>query len=161
LIYSKLNLGCGLSILSDYVNVDLELGEGVDLVADINSLHFAESSIDEILIQDTLEHLSLNDATTILRRCLNWLNAGGALTVTVPNLTVVAYYLSVGTHHEMLKLIYGSDGSNHPPPQAFHRWAYSEESLTSLLEDLGYSVTRTALDCNKMRLWVTAKRMEN
>ena len=54
----KLNLGCGSNVLEGYVNVDLIGGEGIveeDLVEFL--LHTKPESVDEILLQDVLEHL--------------------------------------------------------------------------------------------------------
>ena len=54
----KVNLGCGLDIRPEYVNVDRVPGAGVDLVADINErLPFDDSEVDEIVAHDVIEHL--------------------------------------------------------------------------------------------------------
>jgi hypothetical protein len=55
----KLNLGCGKTVLSGFVNVDCETGDGVDKVWDLNKFPYPweTSSIDEIRMEDVLEHL--------------------------------------------------------------------------------------------------------
>jgi SAM-dependent methyltransferase len=58
----RLHLGCGRTILPDWVNLDLMPGSGVDVVADLDRcgevpLPFAADSFDEFLARHLFEHL--------------------------------------------------------------------------------------------------------
>jgi len=154
--YPKLNLGCGKAPTAASLNVDITPQDGIDLVADIRYLHFHDPQFQSILLSDVLEHLSHVEARDLLRRCYTWLRDSGEIEIFVPNLAILAYYLSVSHYPEALKWLYGSDGTNNPEATAYHRWGYSEESLTQLLMDYGFKVRRTSMDCRKMRLGVEA-----
>jgi len=58
----RLHLGCGRTILPDWINLDRAPGEGVDVVADLDRcaevpLPFAADSFDEFLASHLFEHL--------------------------------------------------------------------------------------------------------
>lgn len=77
----KLNLGCSDRHLAGYVNVDLV--EPADQIADLNlEWPWEDSSIDEIVAHDCIEHLrdkihTMNEAWRVLRH-------GGLLDIIVP-----------------------------------------------------------------------------
>ncbi len=58
----RLHLGCGRTILSGWINLDLSPGNGIDVVADLDKcgeigLPFETDSIDEFLASHLFEHL--------------------------------------------------------------------------------------------------------
>jgi len=55
----KLNLGCGTDIRPGYINVDVALLSGIDVVVDLSASPwpFRESVFDEIQMINVLEHL--------------------------------------------------------------------------------------------------------
>lgn len=55
----KLNLGCGLDVRKDCVNLDLVKLPGIDVVHDLNKFPypFKENTFDEILCLNVLEHV--------------------------------------------------------------------------------------------------------
>jgi SAM-dependent methyltransferase len=58
----RLHLGCGRNILSGWVNLDLQPGEGIDVTADLDRcgetpLPFAADTFDEFLASHLFEHL--------------------------------------------------------------------------------------------------------
>lgn len=60
---TKLNLGCGLDIKRDHVNLDRAATPGVDVVADLERcdtqpLPFADDSFDEIYASHLIEHIA-------------------------------------------------------------------------------------------------------
>ncbi|MEG6586414.1 class I SAM-dependent methyltransferase [Dendrosporobacter sp. 1207_IL3150] len=60
---SKLHLGCGFTILPDWINVDCVANPGVDLVFDLNncdkeSLPLEDNSIERIMAVHLIEHIS-------------------------------------------------------------------------------------------------------
>ena len=82
----RVNLGCGRTKLEGYLNVDSDPLVEPDKVFDANKLHwdFKDSSIDEILCDNVLEHLHIT---------LNWffweasriLKPNGMLVLITPN----------------------------------------------------------------------------
>jgi len=58
----KLNLGCGKTILKEWINLDIMKGQGVDIVADLEKcsetpLPFEDHSIDEFYASHLIEHI--------------------------------------------------------------------------------------------------------
>ncbi|MFI5342577.1 MAG: class I SAM-dependent methyltransferase, partial [Candidatus Methylomirabilales bacterium] len=85
----KLNLGCGDERREGWVNVDLRF-DIADVVADVRHLPFADSSADEMLAQDILEHFSVDETLSILREWGRVLIPEGFLTLRVPNMHKLA-----------------------------------------------------------------------
>jgi predicted SAM-dependent methyltransferase len=58
----KLHLGCGKTILKEWINLDIRKGQGVDIVADLEMcseipLPFEDNSIDEFYASHLIEHI--------------------------------------------------------------------------------------------------------
>ncbi|PGX77766.1 class I SAM-dependent methyltransferase [Priestia megaterium] len=58
----KLHLGCGKTILKEWINLDIMKGQGVDIVADLEKcsetpLPFEDNSIDEFYASHLIEHI--------------------------------------------------------------------------------------------------------
>lgn len=159
----KLNLGCGRDAKQDYLNVDLRKFEGVDIVADVRELKFSPNMFTEILAKDIIEHMSFEDAKKLLRNCLGWLKQKGILILHTQNMQYLASNLASGGdyssdfHLEVLKWVYGSSGEGDTNYlHGFHRWGYSEKSLTKLLRDIGFQIAEAEIDCQGFGLYVVA-----
>jgi len=103
-----LNLGCGTDIMEstagiEYINVDIYLLEGVDIVHDLNLFEypFKTESIDIILMNDILEHL--DNPIAVLLECWRILKKDGKC---------------------ILRLVYWNHRFSYSDPQ--HKWAFSE-----------------------------------
>ena len=95
----KLNLGCGSRPLPGYINVDLdsieglkaryplqEFPEGIEIYNfDIFNLPFRDSSVDEVLADSLLEHLSFAEEPKIFLEVKRVLRPGGILHFSVPD----------------------------------------------------------------------------
>lgn len=81
----RLNLGCGDDIRDGYVNVDL-YGK-CDVRADLTVFPwpFADSSVEEVMMLDFLEHVPWAKTEDILRESWRVLVSGGQLVVQVPD----------------------------------------------------------------------------
>jgi len=103
-----LNLGCGHDIYTsdniDYVNIDIELLDGVNLVHDLNIFPypFIDESVDVIIMNNILEHL--DNPIDVLQECYRILNKDGECRIMV---------------------IYWNHKYSYSDPQ--HKWAFSEK----------------------------------
>lgn len=83
----KLNLGCGSNHLDGYCNVDIIETDAVDVVDDIVTLdQFASGTVEKILSEHSLEHLSFNEAELALNRWFELLVPAGELIVETPDM---------------------------------------------------------------------------
>ena len=86
----KLNLGCGKDYRPGFVNIDARSDVEADLVLDITrKLPFADGSVDEVLAQDVLEHLTPQQLSALLQEVSRVLRLGGRLCVRLPDIDAV------------------------------------------------------------------------
>lgn len=86
---------------------------------------FAPDTIDRILSEHMLEHLSESQAETTLRECHRYLKPGGLLRLAVPD----------GYRRDAP---YVAEAA---PPNDGHQVFYNIDTLTSLLTSLGFTIT--------------------
>lgn len=84
LLKTKLNVGCGKDIRSDYVNLDIVQLPGVDVVHDLNRFPwpFSENCFDEIELINVLEHLP--DTIATLEELYRIAQPGAKIIIRVP-----------------------------------------------------------------------------
>jgi len=80
----KLHLGCGTSILKDYVNVDVVALPGVDVVYDLNKTPypFKSSSFNEVFCRHFLEHVE--NLINVLEEISRITKNNGTLNIIAP-----------------------------------------------------------------------------
>jgi predicted SAM-dependent methyltransferase len=114
----KLNLGCGVDLLSGWINVDnvfdlkdLELGEktkkGIfkkvkvpkDVVfirADINNLPFKDNYADFVMLDNVLEHIEIAKVVPVLKEIRRVMKKGATLRIIVPSIDgMIKEYLQI------------------------------------------------------------------
>lgn len=80
---TRLNLGCGRNHLPDWINVDREPLDGVDVVADLEArLPFEDDSVSEMLMSHVLEHI--RDALGLMQELWRIAKPDAILTVRCP-----------------------------------------------------------------------------
>lgn len=127
----KLNLGCGFDHRRGYINIDVDRKVKPNLVADLRrELPFPRHSVSEILLQDTLEHLTQQDAMKLLRRCEKVLRISGKLIVRVPN--VFAIFRKYFFRPDILMLFLYGDTSRNGEWGA-HKYGYTPQILRRLI----------------------------
>ncbi len=154
---NKLNIGSGNKNRSGYVNVDIRRGGSPDILADVGKMQFKDAVFEEILAIDVLEHLSFVECKSLLRRCWSWLMPNGTIQIHVPNIRYLASVLAERNNHAALEWVYGSDGegeTNHE--HGYHKWGYSEKSISDVLASIGFQIIDTSEDCFGYGLQVTA-----
>lgn len=116
-------LGAGPTQFSGWIRTDKE-------ILDVTSPHdwkalFKPASIDSLLTEHMLEHLSADEARVALGECHRYLKAGGLLRVAVPD----------GYRRDP---DYVQEAS---PPNDGHQVLYDVDTLKALLESVGFSTT--------------------
>lgn len=133
----KLNLGCGNKILPGYVNVDYKnpwAKKKPDLECDIRKLPYGNDSVDEILAVHVIEHFHLWEAPEVIEEWRRVLKPGGKLILECPCLNKILHFFNIQPivySHTMMGL-YGDQ--KYQDPAMVHKWCYSKEHLTDLME---------------------------
>src|SRR3990167_419723 len=132
----KLNLGCGESKRKGYLNVDSEPQCEPDVCGRIEYMECEDGSVDEIIFSHVLEHLDMATAGAMLRRFYQWLKPDGKLIISVPNLSLIAKFISEGCEDDILfNWLYGSGLNNNMS----HRWGYTDKALKKALTRAGFT----------------------
>jgi len=145
-----LNLGCGEDYhesdeRTEWINIDVRPEVSPDLVIDLEKellTRFNSESIDGILCQDFLEHLSWHLIPTFLTDCHRALKKNGKIYIRVPDLEAIAkkVILSPDHQHKWRDISYWVYGSGDYGPPSFHRAGFTIPALKDLLEQIGFKV---------------------
>lgn len=92
----KVNVGAGMDIRQDYINLDHRALDGIDVVADVLDMPFEEESLDEIFSSHVVEHFVQNDLKKILVYWFGLLRKGGRLRIITPNIEDMAKRYAIG-----------------------------------------------------------------
>lgn len=141
---TSLNLGSGDLHVEGYLSVDLRDDCGADLVADVRSLPYPDSSIDSIIAHDLLEHHSKFETAPLLAEWHRVLVPGGLLSLRVPNMHALAVQLSYWHDKpgkqldDLINNIYG--GHRWGPDGAWdtHHTGFTPTSLRVVLDEAGF-----------------------
>lgn len=82
---TKLNLGCGMTPLAGYVNIDREPYALTDMKLDMDGEEwpFLDGSVSDIRAYHVLEHM--DDLLWVMKECYRVLEPGGLLEITTPH----------------------------------------------------------------------------
>jgi predicted SAM-dependent methyltransferase len=119
----KVVLGAGPTRFPGWFQTDKEILD-VTLPADWRAL-FEPGSIDTLLSEHMLEHLSAADAATAINECYRYLKKGGLFRIAVPD----------GYRRDP---DYVKEAS---PPNDGHQVLYNVDTLTTLLQSAGFATT--------------------
>ena len=106
---------------------------------------FDDCSIDEILCNHLIEHLSFQECDVALLEWYRVLKVGGTITIESPDFEALCkeflaadnvnrWYSYKGSWHSLIKHFYGNQRS----PGQFHRSGYTKERITDLLTIAGF-----------------------
>jgi predicted SAM-dependent methyltransferase len=138
LVYSepvKLNLGCSINYLQNYVNIDIRLEVKADLHIDITQkLPYEDCSVDEVRMVHVIEHVNFVDGQRVIDDVYRVLKEGGLLELSTPNLLYLAELIVKGEMEKSVQnpytIMYGSPEEN---IYQLHRSAYTPKTLRALL----------------------------
>lgn len=90
----KLNIGSGNKKINGFTNMDVQKLENVDIVHDLTTFPypFETNSIEEIVSQETLEHLPFRKLHLILAEWHRILTIDGRITIQVPDIGAMCRY---------------------------------------------------------------------
>lgn len=134
----KLHLGCNLTKIPGYVNVDIVETEATDLVLDLAEIsnYFGSASVDYIYICHTLEHLSRHKYFQTLCDFYYILKTNGMIRISVPDFeSLVKYYIQTGDLNEIRGTLYGGQRNEYD----YHKWAWDFKSLSEDLNKIGFT----------------------
>ena len=146
----RLNLGSGKDYRdpkNGWVNIEKNPRFKHDILQDIRDIEYPENSVDEIVAQDVIDHVTFMECKALLRKCFKWLKPLGTLNIHTPNLKTLGLEASWG-NETALEFLYGTRGEGNTAYETnITRWCYSPMSLTDILERLGYQVLRSDPTC--------------
>lgn len=75
-------MGCGKKTIKDFINIDIQPGDNVNVVADISNLPYEKNTVDEIYSCAAIEHFGRNNWTTVVSHWYDILKEGGVLRIS-------------------------------------------------------------------------------
>ena len=131
----KVHLGCGNIHLSGYVNVDIQNGPGVDVVADLRLLPWNDGTIDMVYSCSAIEHFGRREWIGVLQEWARVLRPGGLLRLSTADFdAAVARYQETGNLPELLGLLIGGQKDDYD----WHGMIFNFEELSKGLMTAGF-----------------------
>jgi predicted SAM-dependent methyltransferase len=148
----KLNIGCGCRLLPGYENLDIVPVPGAVKILSAHSLdQYETDSVDEVLAEHILEHLTFFEANLALQEWHRVLRPGGKLIIECPDLEGLCkaflraseyqrYQSNMG-HWPLIAHFYGHQrGSTEDERLAqVHKTGYTFDRLKEILKGMGFS----------------------
>lgn len=135
----KLNLGCGKDKRVGYINVDANSKYKPDVVCDLTKkLPFPNSSVDEIIIQDVLEHLTKEDGEKLILECSRVLPVNGKIKIRIPDIFSIIKKFK-GQDDLIMLYIYGDTSQKNVWDS--HKFGYTKNLIKELLSQAKIKVT--------------------
>jgi predicted SAM-dependent methyltransferase len=140
---TRLHLGCGNHILNGWINIDLD-SPTADLHADLTQpLKFKDESIEYIYSEHFIEHITRDQALSLLRECRRVLTTGGTIRLSTPNLKwlVEKYIASDLREWEDVNWLPNSSCNlmNEGMRSWGHQYLYDQSELIAILHEAGFS----------------------
>ncbi|MGH2613354.1 MAG: class I SAM-dependent methyltransferase [Rhabdochlamydiaceae bacterium] len=130
----KLHLGCGDYWFEGYINIDINVYGGTDMLWDIRKgLPFQNEVVEIIEAYEVVEHFNKYEIDEILKDWYRVLIPGGIVKIGLPDMDgLIALYATDKAN--AIQQIYGIEDHPH------HKQGYTVETLTKLFEDHRFQV---------------------
>lgn len=139
----KLNIGAGEKRLQGYTGVDVVARGAADIVAPAHQIPLEDGVVEEVLAIHLLEHFYQWEADDALKEWKRLLKPGGKLVLELPNLrkcmeNILSGFTKDGKHPDQMGWwgLFGDPRQR--DPYMSHKFGYTPESLTALLESHGF-----------------------
>lgn len=142
-----MNIGSGKDYREGYINLEPNERFKADMRMKVQEAEFEENSLDEILAQDVIDHLTYVECRNQVKQFYKWLKPNGVLNIHLPNFENLAKWASEGNHEAMI-WIHGTDGERAYYDTNYILWSFTPKSLKKLLVDTGFVVYHYEDTCN-------------
>lgn len=152
----KINVGCRSSRVRDFLNCDLVDGPEVDYVCSADDLPFEDNTVDAILSEHMIEHLTFEEFNRTITEWFRVLKPGGELTIECPDLLGVCksfveqnhygQYFSFEGYWPLIAHLYGHQrgSSREEKFSQIHKSGYTLDHLSYVLSGVGFGdITKT------------------
>ncbi len=153
-----LHLGCGTKYLPDFLNIDGNIFNKIDVWLDVrNGLPFRSESVDSIYSTHMFEHFYADELKRLLRECARVLKSGGGVRLIVPSLesAIAAYTQQRNDWFDPFPQHLDSIGgrfSNFVFCDGQHRTAFDFGYLSEVLREAGFHEVEKSAE-GKSRLY--------
>lgn len=132
----KLHLGAGDYWIDDYLNIDMAVYGGTDMLWDIRKgLPFQPESVEIIEAYEVVEHMNKYEIDEILKDWYRVLIKGGKIKISVPDMDgLIEMYQT--EKDKAIEQIYGLEDHPH------HKQGYTYLSLDKLFTNHGFNVIK-------------------
>jgi len=128
----RIQLGAGDYWFDGYINIDLGIFGGTDMIWDINKgLPFQPNTVEIIEMYDVLEHFGKEEAERLLDEFKRVLIDGGKIRLSVPDIESVITNFKED-RPKMLHHIYGINSGD------CHKYGYFRDTIAKLFADKGF-----------------------
>jgi predicted SAM-dependent methyltransferase len=130
----KLHLGCGDYWFEGYINIDISVYGGTDILLDITQpLPFQDKTVELIEAYEVIEHIEETTLDNMIKDWKRLLIPGGVIKISVPDMDkLVEQYPT--DKEKVIRYIYGFGGYQR------HCWGYTKDSLRKLFEKHDISI---------------------
>lgn len=147
---TNLNIGCGNTRIPGYQGVDIIPGPCTDIVATADSLPFKDNSVDEVLAEHLIEHLTFHQFNKAITEWHRVLKPEGKLIIECPDLLGICKQFVEGNEYSRycnykgywptIMQAYGHQkGSNEQEIMSqVHKSGYTFEHLEFVLSGVGF-----------------------
>lgn len=136
----KIELGSGNYPREARYHFDIRAGvPDLDCRADVRYLPLKDNSIDEIIMVQTLEHVSWQETTMVLTEIRRVLKPGGMIKIYVPDLKLIARQI-LENKIDFAVLITWIYGGGQGIPEDFHKAGFTKDYLSMLLRGTGFNI---------------------
>lgn len=126
-------LGCGDFPVSGMVNVDIRPLKGVDVVADVMKLPFADGELDGVASRNLIEHFSRFEIVDLIKEWSRVIKVGGFIQFETVDMGRTMTKWKDIPEENLMDCIFGAQTY----PENFHKMLMTEEILIRLFKEVG------------------------
>lgn len=138
----NLHIGCGMTRIAGYCNIDILPLETVDIVDGVKLYKFKKNFAERIYASHILEHCDHHRVEAVLRRWYDVLVPGGELRISVPDIEKImdlyarhAAFIESRYGDSWLEFIFGGQKTKYD----YHKTGFTQSRLAALLERAGFA----------------------